>query len=84
MTDKEGKGLSNLVVSLYDKDLLFDEKLGQAETDENGFYSLTYRIEDFGDLIERKPDIYVKVLDQKGKRSTLRRRNFVTRVGLRL
>ena len=67
VTDKEGKGLSDLVVSLYDKDLFFDDQLGQTETDDNGEYSLTYRTEDFRDLIEKKPDIYVKVLDQKGK-----------------
>ncbi|HWP54373.1 MAG TPA: hypothetical protein VN476_09540 [Pyrinomonadaceae bacterium] len=66
VTDKGGKGLSKLIVSVYDKDLLFDDKLGQTETDSNGDYTLTYHTEDFRDLIERKPDIYVKVLDQKG------------------
>lgn len=66
VTDKAGKGLSKLIVSVYDKDLLFDDKLGQTETDANGDYSLVYHTEDFRDLIERKPDIYVKVLDQKG------------------
>lgn len=67
VTDNAGKGLSGLVVSLYDKDLFFDDRLGQADTDQNGDYSLVYRTEDFRDLIERKPDIYVKVLDQEGK-----------------
>ncbi|MCP4401365.1 MAG: hypothetical protein GY801_29205 [bacterium] len=27
----------------------------------------TYRAEDFRDLIEAKPDLYLKVLDKKGK-----------------
>jgi hypothetical protein len=67
VADKQGKGLNDLVVSLYDKDLFFDDKLGETETDDNGDFSLTYRTEDFRDLIERKPDIYVKVLDSKGK-----------------
>ncbi|HKE59540.1 MAG TPA: hypothetical protein VKB46_22675 [Pyrinomonadaceae bacterium] len=66
VTDKSGKGLSKLIVSVYDKDLLFDDRLGQAETDSNGDYILTYHREDFRDVIERKPDIYVKVLDQQG------------------
>jgi hypothetical protein len=66
VTDKDGKGLSKLIVSVYDKDLLFDDKLGQTETDSNGDYILTYHTEDYRDVIERKPDIYVKVLDQKG------------------
>ena len=52
------------MVSVYDKDLFFDDRLGQAKTDENGNYQLVYRTEDFRDLIERKPDIYVKVMDQ--------------------
>jgi len=67
VTDKAGKGLNKLIVSVYDKDLLFDDKLGQTETDSNGDYTLTYHTEDYRDIIERKPDIYVKVLDQKGK-----------------
>jgi len=67
VSDKQGKGLSDLIVSLYDKDLFFDDKLGETETDEAGNYSLTYGEEDFRDLIEKNPDIYLKVLDQKGK-----------------
>jgi hypothetical protein len=67
VTDESGVGLGGLIVSVYDKDLFFDDRLGQAETDENGDYSLIYRTEDFRDFIERKPDIYVKVLDRKGK-----------------
>ena len=67
VTDKAGKGLSDLVVSVYDEDLFFDDRLGQVDTDKNGDYSLSYRVEDFRDLIEKKPDIYITVLDQKGK-----------------
>ena len=64
VTDESGKGIGGLIVSLYDKDLFFDDRLGQAETDNQGNYNLTYQAEDFRDLIERKPDIYLKVLDQ--------------------
>ncbi len=67
VADKAGKGLSGLIVSLFDKDLLFDDRLSQTETDASGNFSLAYRTEDFRDLIERKPDIYLKVIDQKGK-----------------
>ena len=67
VTDAQSNGLARLTVSLYNKDLFFDHKLGQTETDDNGNYSLTYRTEDFRALIERKPDTYVKVLDQKEK-----------------
>jgi hypothetical protein len=67
VADKTGKGLSGLIVSLFDKDLFWDDRLGQTETDAGGNFSLVYRTEDFHDLLDRKPDIYLKVLDQKGK-----------------
>jgi hypothetical protein len=67
VADKLGKGLGGLFVSVYDKDLFFDDRLGQSETDANGNYTLTYRTEDFRDLIERKPDLYLKVIDRQGR-----------------
>ena len=66
VADQNGKGLPNLIVSLYDKDFFFDDRLGQEETDENGDFEIIYRTEDFRDVIERKPDIYIKVFDQEG------------------
>jgi len=63
---KAGKGLSGVFVSIYDDDLFFDDRLGEAETDEQGNYSLTYQTADFRDLIERKPDLRLKVLDRHG------------------
>jgi hypothetical protein len=67
VTDRSGKGLSGVFVSIYDEDLFFDDRLGQAETDAQGNYSLTYRTQDFRDLIERKPDLYLKVIDSDGE-----------------
>ena len=67
VTDEQGRGMGGLVVRLYDKDLFFDDRLGEAETDANGYYSLTYHTEDFRDFIERKPDLYLTVLDQEGE-----------------
>jgi hypothetical protein len=66
VTDRSGKGLSGVFVSIYDEDLFFDDRLGQAETDAQGNYSLTYRTYDFRDLIERQPDLYLKVIDRQG------------------
>jgi hypothetical protein len=66
VTDEQGQGLGDLIVSLYDADLLFDDRLGQTETDAQGQYTFIYRTADFDDLIERRPDIYLKVLDQNG------------------
>ena len=39
----------------------------QTETYENRYYILTYGGQDFRDVMESRPDIYVKVLDNIGK-----------------
>ncbi|HEY0546170.1 MAG TPA: hypothetical protein VGC91_12390 [Pyrinomonadaceae bacterium] len=67
VTDRSGRGASGLTVSLYDEDLIFDDLLDETVTDEHGNYSFTYHTEDFRDLIEKKPDLYLKVLDRKGR-----------------
>ena len=66
VTDRSGKAISGVFVTIYDEDLFFDDRLGQAETDAQGNYSFTYRTWDFRDLIERKPDLYLKVIDSEG------------------
>ena len=66
VADKSGEGLKDLRVSLFDKDLFFDDQLGETSTDANGEFNLTYYTGDFQDLIEKKPDLYVKVLDATG------------------
>ena len=67
VTDEQGEGLGGLIVRLYDKDFFFDDRLGETETDANGYYNLTYHTEDFRDLIERKPDLYLSVVDRQGE-----------------
>jgi hypothetical protein len=68
VTGADGRGVGGLIVRLYDKDFFFHDRLGEAETDANGNYSLTYRTEDYRDFIERKPDLFVVVLDRQGKK----------------
>ena len=67
VVDVKGQGMSGLTVSLYDKDLLFDDVLGTTITGKNGDFEIIYRIDAFQGLFEKKPDIYLKVLDAKGK-----------------
>ena len=64
--DKQDRALGRLVVSLFDYDQIFDDRLGNTQTDENGEFILTYRTEDFRDLLEAQPDLYLKILDQEG------------------
>ncbi|MBV9957042.1 MAG: hypothetical protein JO360_01420, partial [Acidobacteria bacterium] len=67
VTDRSGQAASDLIVSLYDEDLFFDDLLGQTTTDEDGRYSFAYHAEDFRDLFEKKPDLYLKVMDRRGR-----------------
>ncbi len=67
VTDESGQSLSGLTVSLYDKDLLFDDILGTTLTDANGDFKFIYSTEAFRDLFEKRPDVYLKVLDSEGK-----------------
>jgi hypothetical protein len=60
-------GVPNLRVSVFDKDLLFDDRLGEAVTDVDGEFYILYRKSDFKDLFERQPDLYIKVMNRKGK-----------------
>ncbi len=68
ITNKKGKVPSNIMVEAYDKDLLFDDKLGTSVPDEKGDFMFIYEDSDFQELIlDKKPDIYFKVKDLKGK-----------------
>ncbi|MBC8487952.1 MAG: hypothetical protein H8D45_18130 [Bacteroidetes bacterium] len=68
VTDEMNQGMQGLTISLYDKDLLFDDVLGTTLTDENGNFKIIYRTEAFKDLFEKKPDVYLKVLEEKGRK----------------
>jgi hypothetical protein len=64
---ESGKGLPNLIVRATDRDLLVDDYLGAATTDEDGRFEISYEAQDFSDLmLERRPDIFLRVYDQRG------------------
>jgi hypothetical protein len=65
VTNQQGQGMAGLVVSLYDRDLIFDDRLGTKGTDGNGNFAIAYRTEDFRDLFEANPDLYIKVMDRQ-------------------
>jgi chitodextrinase len=66
VADEKGQGIEGLVVSLYDRDLAFDDRLGTSQTDVNGDFAIAYRTEDFQDLFEAHPDLYIKIMDSQG------------------
>ncbi len=66
VVDEGSKGVSGLVVSLFDRDCVFDDRLGTTETDAEGNFSISYHTKDFRDLFEARPDLYIKVMDNQG------------------
>ncbi len=68
VTDEEGRGIGGLAASLYDKDRIFEDRLGTTLTDDAGKFMFVYKTEEFSEFFEANPDIYLKVLDQKGKK----------------
>jgi outer membrane protein assembly factor BamB len=63
-----GRPLPGLKVRAYDKDKLYSDLLGTATTDESGSFELTYTGEEFRELFEKQPDIYLEVYDASGER----------------
>lgn len=56
------RGLPGLCVEALDKDLLIDDRLGSATTDEEGRFEIRYAEADFQRLFfDEKPDIYLQV-----------------------
>lgn len=58
---ESGLGVRGLMIRAYDKDLLYDDLLGTAITDDEGHFKVVYTEKDFRELFERKPDIYLSV-----------------------
>ncbi len=62
-----GKGLPNLIVAAFDKDLFIDDPLGSVITDKNGYFEIHYGTKDFRELIfDRRADIYLRITDARG------------------
>jgi hypothetical protein len=67
--DYNNNPIGNLIVSIYnDKDAENDDFIGVCRTDKDGFYNINFTEKDFRDGFskDKKPDIYIKVVDDKG------------------
>ena len=60
--DQTGQGVEGLRVKAWDKDLIFDDSLGKATTDEQGCFTIEFDESYYQELcFDRKPDIFFKV-----------------------
>ena len=67
VTNEKKQGVSGLTIRLYDKEHVFDNVLGTTLTDDNGKFKLTYQTEEFKDLSEKKPEVYLRVTGKRRK-----------------
>jgi hypothetical protein len=61
------EGVPGLVVSVFDKDRLFDDLLGEVTSDAGGHFRLEYDQSRLAALFEGAPDIYVTVKTPAGQ-----------------
>jgi hypothetical protein len=68
--EESGKPLAGLQVRAFDKDLLFDDKLGVAITDAAGAFRINYSELDFSSILgtETMPELYIRIFDATGKK----------------
>ncbi|WP_353480360.1 hypothetical protein [Haliscomenobacter sp.] len=59
---ESGLPVAGLRVRAYDKDLLYDDLLGNAITDQNGQFEIEYTERDFQELLEGNPELYLNIL----------------------
>ncbi|MGA2488769.1 MAG: carboxypeptidase-like regulatory domain-containing protein [Anaerolineales bacterium] len=67
VTDQAGKPLTGLMVSAFDRDRKYDDKLGAALTDAKGHYRIQYHQQDFREGPEPGADLYLTVIDTQGR-----------------
>jgi hypothetical protein len=62
VVEKESEtGVPDLRIEAWDRDLLFDDWLGQVLTDAEGKFQLSFTEDAFQELFEARPDVYLKV-----------------------
>ena len=58
---ESGIGISSVVVKALDRDLIYDDVLGEAIADGDGTFEITYDEEDYQGVFEGNPDLYLVV-----------------------
>ncbi len=66
--EETGRPLPHLIVRAFDRDLVVDDKLGYATTDDDGRFEIRFGVDHFRDLWETRPDLYLRIYDKSGSR----------------
>jgi Transthyretin-like family len=66
--EESNRPLEGLVVRAFDKDLIFDDRLGVTQTNASGQFEISYTETQFRDFNETQPDLYLRIYDASGKR----------------
>ena len=53
--EETGRPLANLIVRAFDRDLIFDDKVGYATTDDDGRFEIRFNRQAFQDFLNRSP-----------------------------
>ena len=64
---ESGRPLAGLLVRAFDKDLVSDDYLGSATTDDDGRYAVEFGADAFRDAFDQRPDLYVRVFAADGR-----------------
>jgi hypothetical protein len=72
-----GRPLPNLVVRAYDRDMVFDDRVGLATSDEDGRFQIRFHRRNFGDVWESQPDLYLCNFDPPGTRELYHTRDSI-------
>ena len=66
--EESGRPLAGLRVRAFDQDVLFDDSLGDAVTNAQGQFEISYTEVNLRDFHETLPDVYIRVYDGSGER----------------
>ena len=68
--EESGRPIAGLRVRAFDKDILFDDKLGVAITDAAGKFRIDYSQLDFSSIFgtETSPELYIRIYDVTDKK----------------
>lgn len=66
--EESGRPLEGLLVRGFDKDLIFDDHLGDTTTDGEGHFMLEFTDERFRHIFDEDPDLYLRIYDGRGER----------------